>query len=70
MEPTENNITYSQALAELEAIVKKMQSPDCDIDSLSNLTSRSLQLLKLCKAKLTATDEKLKTVLAELTDNK
>lgn len=61
-----DNLTYSQAVAQLEAIVKKMQSPDCDIDNLSALTTQSLQLLKFCKAKLTATDEKLKTVLAEL----
>ena len=45
MEPTENNITYSQALAELEAIVKKMQSPDSAIASVGNLLSPSLHLL-------------------------
>jgi exodeoxyribonuclease VII small subunit len=61
-------MTYTQAITELEEIVKKMQSPECSIDNLSQYTARSLQLLKVCKAKLTATDEELKKVLDEMSD--
>ena len=61
-------MTYTQAVNELEEIVKKMQSPECSIDNLSQYTARSLQLLKVCKAKLTATDEELKKVLDEMSD--
>lgn len=61
-------MTYTQAITELEEIVKKMQSPECSIDNLSQYTARSLQLLKMCKAKLTATDEELKKVLDEMSD--
>ena len=63
-------LTYTQAVNELEEIVKKMQSPDCSIDNLSQYTARSLQLLKVCKAKLTATDQELKKVLDEMSDDK
>lgn len=66
----DNNMTYTQAITELEEIVKKMQSPECSIDNLSQYTARSLQLLKVCKAKLTATDEELKKVLNEMSDDK
>lgn len=66
----DNNMTYTQAITELEEIVKKMQSPECSIDNLSQYTARSLQLLKLCKAKLTQTDEELRKVLAEMSDDK
>ena len=64
----EENIkmTYSQAVAELEKIVKEMQSENCSIDNLSTYTTRSLELLKMCKAKLLATDEELKKILNEL----
>ena len=61
-------MTYTQAITELEEIVKKMQSPECSIDNLSQYTARSLQLLKVCKAKLTATDDELKKVLDEMSD--
>mgnify|MGYP000508107393 FL=1 len=59
-------MTYSQAIAELETIVKEMQGENCSIDNLSKYTSRSLELLKICKAKLLTTDEELKKILAEL----
>ena len=70
MEEDINKLTYSEAVGELEHIVQQMQSNDCSIDNLSKLTARSLQLLKVCKAKLTTTDEELKKILTELDDNK
>lgn len=57
---------YSDAIKELEAIVRKMQSDDCDIDNLARYTARSLQLLKFCKERLQYTDAELKKLLAEL----
>ena len=63
-------MTYNQALAQLEALVKKMQSPDCDIDNLTAYTTQALQLLKFCKQKLTVTDTKVKQVLDSLNEDK
>ncbi len=62
-------IKYSEAIAELEAITAKMQSADCDIDSLGSLTSRALELLKICKEKLFKTDEEVKKCLETLSDS-
>lgn len=59
-------MTYSEAIAELELIVKQMQSDNCSIDNLSALTTRSLALLKVCRQKLTATDEEVKKILATI----
>lgn len=61
--------TYSEAVTELEEIVKQMQSNECSIDNLSELTSRSLELLQFCKDKLTKTDEELKKIFANLSDD-
>ena len=71
MDNDNNNkpLTYSAAMAELEEIVKKMQSPDCSIDNLSTYSARSLELLKVCKAKLTATDSELQKILKELDES-
>lgn len=66
----EENITYSKAISELEDIIRKMQSNECSIDNLSALTSRSLQLITICKDKLTKTDEELQKILAQLSDEK
>ena len=63
------DIKYSEAIAELETITAKMQSPDCDIDSLATLTSRALTLLKICKEKLFKTDEEVRRCLETLSDS-
>ena len=62
----DDNMTYTASLAELEEILRKIQSPDCDIDKLSAYTTRALELLKFCKDKLTKTDEEIKKSLEAL----
>lgn len=57
--------SYKEAVEELESIVRQMQSPECDIDRLSEYTSRALILLKYCKEKLFKTEEEVKKTLAE-----
>lgn len=59
-------MSYSDAILELEDILRKIQSPDCDIDSLAALTSRALKLLTHCKERLTKTDEEVKRCLENL----
>lgn len=58
--------SYSKAVERLEAILRNMQSPECDIDKLSDYTAEALKLLKFCKEKLTRTDEEVKRTLEEL----
>jgi exodeoxyribonuclease VII small subunit len=53
-------------MAELEALLRKMQSDDCDIDLLASMTRRATQLIAECRSRLTATDEELRSILAQL----
>ena len=59
-------MTYTQAVNELEELVKKMQDPECSIDNLSQYTKRCKELLEFCRKRLTATDEELKRILGEI----
>ncbi len=61
-----NELTYNQAVTELESILRHMQSDSYDIDSLTILTRRAAELITECRSRLTATDEELKTILASL----
>lgn len=61
-----DNINYSQAIKELESIVAKMESDNCDIDDLSAYTTRALKLLKYCKERLFKTNEEVERCLEEL----
>lgn len=55
---------YEEAFAELQAIVRKMENDQLDIDQLSEQLKRAQQLIRLCKNKLTKTDEEIKKILA------
>ena len=59
-------LTYSQALKELNEIVAKLQSNDCDIDHLRTYTSRALELLRICKANLTDISSELQQLLSQI----
>ena len=58
-------IKYEAALAELQTIVDKMENDELDIDQMSEQLKRAQELIKLCKDKLTKTDEEIKKILAE-----
>ena len=58
-------IKYEAALAELQTIVNKMENDELDIDQMSEKLKRAQELIKLCKDKLTKTDEEIKKILAE-----
>lgn len=60
------DMTYNQAVAELDVILRNMQSDNCDIDSLTLLTRRATELLRECRSRLTSTDEELRAILSDL----
>ena len=54
---------YEEALQQLETIVRKMEAGEYDIDELSEQLKQAQKLIKLCKDKLTKTDEEIKKLL-------
>lgn len=60
------DMTYTQAVTELEQILAHMQSDKCDIDKLSAYTRRATELLTECRRRLTATDSELRQILSQL----
>ncbi len=56
---------YEEAFAELQTIVRKMENDELDIDQMTEQLKRAQQLIKLCKDKLTKTDEEIKKILGE-----
>jgi len=59
------DITYSQALKDLESIVRKIENEEPDVDELSNLVKKASELIKYCKRKLKSTEEELKKNLED-----
>lgn len=56
---------YEAAMQELEGIVEKLENNELDIDQMSVQLKRAQALIKLCKDKLTKTDEEIKAILDE-----
>lgn len=61
-----SELTYNEAVNELDTILRNMQSDSCDIDLLASFTRRATELLTECRARLTATDRELEAILADL----
>ena len=59
----EKEKTYSEALAELEAILAGFESGSADIDTLAAQVGRATELIKLCRARLTKVEADVKEAL-------
>lgn len=60
---TKQELKYEDAVRQLETIVDKLESNKLGIDQLSSELKKAQQLIKLCKEKLTKTDNEIKKLL-------
>ena len=56
---------YEEAVRQLEEIVRKMEDNELDIDEMGEQLKEAQRLIKLCKDRLTKTDEEIKKILGE-----
>ncbi|AIM35433.1 exodeoxyribonuclease VII small subunit [Sphingobacterium sp. SG20118] len=63
----ESNYTYTDAFAELEQIVKDIETGNTNIDALSKKIKRASALIQICRAQLTSTEEEVNLLLKNLT---
>lgn len=56
-------LKYEEVLKQLEDIVAKMENDELDIDTLGQQLKTAQKLVKLCKDKLTKTDEDIRKIL-------
>lgn len=57
---------YQAAFEELQQIVTDIEDGQISVDELSEKVSRASALIKICKAKLTTTEENVQKILADL----
>ena len=58
-------IKYEDAIRQLDDIVEKLENNELDIDEMPEALKRAQQLLKLCRDRLTKTDEEIQKIQAE-----
>ena len=58
-------IKYEEAVRQIEDIVNRLENDEMDIDSLCTELKKAQKLIKMCKDKLTKTDEEVKKILED-----
>lgn len=61
----EKEITYEEAMAQVEQIVKQVENNELGLEELSGKLKTALELVKTCKEKLTKTDREIQTLLQQ-----
>ena len=61
-----DSINYTAAFAELQTIVAEIEQGEISVDELSEKVKRAALLIKICKSKLTTTEEDVNKILKEL----
>ena len=59
-------INYTEAFEELQTIVADIEEGEISVDELSIKVKRAAELIKLCKHKLTSTEEDVTQILKDL----
>ena len=61
-----DQINYTEAFAELQQIVSEIDRGEISVDELYNKVKRAALLIRICKEKLTTTQENVAQILKEL----
>ena len=61
--PDNNMMKYEEAMRQLQEIVRKMENDELDIDQMSDQLKKAQELIKICRDKLTKTDEEIQKLL-------
>lgn len=57
---------YVEAFNELQLIVSEIEKGEISVDELSEKVKRAAELIRICKSKLTSTEEDVNRILKEL----
>ncbi|MCS7100859.1 MAG: exodeoxyribonuclease VII small subunit [Burkholderiaceae bacterium] len=64
--PPDQNLTFEQALQELEAIVQNMESGALGLEASIAAYRRGAELVKFCQSRLAAAEEQIKVLEGDL----
>jgi exodeoxyribonuclease VII small subunit len=58
-----DSLTYEEALAQLQDIVKKLENKEIQIDDLATTVSRANELVEFCQNKLQQTETEIQKIM-------
>jgi len=63
---SEKKTSYSEAYTELQELVGEIETGEISVDELAGKVKRAAVLIRICKEKLTSTQEEVNQILKEL----
>ena len=60
MAKSTKEISYNQAMEEIEGIIEKLNNGELDIDTISQDVKRATELVVICKEKLKKSEDEIK----------
>ena len=60
------SVNYTDAFNELQQIVDEIEKGEISVDDLSTKVKRAAELIRICKQKLTSTEQDVAAILKEL----
>jgi exodeoxyribonuclease VII small subunit len=63
---SKEELSYDKAFEELQQIVREMEEGEIGVDELSIKVKRASELIKICKTKLSSTEEDVSKILKGL----
>lgn len=62
-------ISYSDAIGEIEEILARIENEELDVDELSRKVKRVASLIRICRDKLGKTEAEVEKVLKEMNED-
>jgi exodeoxyribonuclease VII small subunit len=67
-EQTVPEISYADALAEVESILESIEASEVDIDELGSHVARAAELIALCRARIKAAELEVERIVTAMED--
>ena len=64
-----DDISYADAMAELEDILEHLEGDDLDVDALATRVERASTLIDVCRARITKARVQVESVVAKLEES-
>jgi len=62
------NITYTEAVNQIEEILRKIENNELDMDELTKQVRNASELIKYCKSRLFETEQEIEKILDDIKD--
>jgi exodeoxyribonuclease VII small subunit len=63
---TMNEMSYADAMGELEALLDELDRDDVDIDALAAKVRRAAEIITLCRERITAVEMEIEQIVVDL----